>query len=210
MIVRFKPGLVIVTAETESEKQLLGSHAMSNDGHLFVLRRQDDRTLKMLHCGLREDVCREPLNVTSRASDPAIRLISNLAFTPFELHDRQYASVEGFWQGLKFDEESAREQIAQLSGMNARRTRNEAKPAESFVYNGRRYRTGTYEHWQLMEQACWAKFSQHEEARAALLSTGERPLSHRVRHDSRTIPGVIMADIWMSLRSRLRSASQTD
>ena len=34
--------------------------------------------------------------------------------------------------------------------------------------------------------------------------TGERPLSHRTRPDSRTIPGVILAEIWMRLRSRLR------
>jgi hypothetical protein len=57
-----------------------------------------------------------------------------------------------------------------------------------------------------MEQACRAKFSQNEEARTALLATGRRPLVHRMRRDSRTIPGVIMADIWMRIRDRLREA----
>ena len=42
-------------------------------------------------------------------------------------------------------------------------------------------------------------------AREALLSTGTRPLMHRMRRDSKTIPGVIMADIWMRLRERLRA-----
>jgi len=36
-----------------------------------------------------------------------------------------------------------------------------------------------------------------------LLATGERPLVHHVPRDSRTIPGVIMAEIWMALRSEL-------
>jgi predicted NAD-dependent protein-ADP-ribosyltransferase YbiA (DUF1768 family) len=55
-----------------------------------------------------------------------------------------------------------------------------------------------------MERACWAKFSQNEDAREALLTTGERPLAHVMRHDSTTIPGAIMAQIWMRIRRRLR------
>jgi hypothetical protein len=56
-----------------------------------------------------------------------------------------------------------------------------------------------------MEQACRAKFSQNEEARAARLATGWRPRDHVVRRDSKAIPGVIMADIWMRIRAELRS-----
>jgi predicted NAD-dependent protein-ADP-ribosyltransferase YbiA (DUF1768 family) len=55
-----------------------------------------------------------------------------------------------------------------------------------------------------MRRACRAKFAQNEHAREALLATGERPLVHQVPRDSRTIPGVIMAEIWMALRSELR------
>ena len=55
-----------------------------------------------------------------------------------------------------------------------------------------------------MEAACRAKFAQNEVARAALLATGSRPLTHVVRRDSRAIPGVIMASIWMRIRSDLR------
>ena len=40
-----------------------------------------------------------------------------------------------------------------------------------------------------------AKFEQSEAAQTALLSTGMRPLVHQMRRDSRTIPGVVMADI---------------
>ncbi len=55
-----------------------------------------------------------------------------------------------------------------------------------------------------MREACWAKFTQHPEARRALLATGERPLTHRMRLDSVNIPGALMADIWMRIRDRLR------
>jgi predicted NAD-dependent protein-ADP-ribosyltransferase YbiA (DUF1768 family) len=60
----------------------------------------------------------------------------------------------------------------------------------------------------LMRRACKAKFEQNENARAALLGTGTRPLVHLVRPDSRTIPGVVMADIWMKLRADLRRAAE--
>jgi predicted NAD-dependent protein-ADP-ribosyltransferase YbiA (DUF1768 family) len=54
-----------------------------------------------------------------------------------------------------------------------------------------------------MYLACSAKFSQHEHARAALVGTGDRPLIHKTRRDSRTIPSVVMADIWMCIRRTL-------
>jgi predicted NAD-dependent protein-ADP-ribosyltransferase YbiA (DUF1768 family) len=55
-----------------------------------------------------------------------------------------------------------------------------------------------------MAEACRAKFTQHAGAREALLSTGSRLLTHRTRRDSRTIPGALMADIWMRLRGQIR------
>jgi predicted NAD-dependent protein-ADP-ribosyltransferase YbiA (DUF1768 family) len=61
-----------------------------------------------------------------------------------------------------------------------------------------------------MTRACRAKFTQHAEAMAALLGTGERPLVHRMRRDSRTIPGAVMAEIWMKLRAELRARPRTD
>jgi len=56
-----------------------------------------------------------------------------------------------------------------------------------------------------MEKACRAKFTQNAEAAAALLATGDRPLTHVVRRDSKTIPGVVMAAIWMRIRKELKN-----
>jgi hypothetical protein len=74
------------------------------------------------------------------------------------------------------------------------------------IYGGNEIPVGAYEHWQLTRRACRAKFGQSADPRNALLGTGERPLIHVVKHDSRTIPGVIMASIWMALRKSLRGA----
>src|SRR5262249_33934821 len=150
------------------------------------------------------DACREPINITSRIADPALRIISNFAETWFYLDGRAYASVEGFWQGLKFEEPAERERVAQLSGKVAQEAGRERTYGASVTYEGASVAVGTWSHWRLMERACRAKFEQNLAAREALLSTGERPLTHRVRRDSKAIPGVIMADIWTRIRADLR------
>jgi predicted NAD-dependent protein-ADP-ribosyltransferase YbiA (DUF1768 family) len=204
MKVRLKSNLIVVTAESLEERESLAVWSSTAEGHVFALVLQPDgQTFRLNDLGLREVACREPLNVTSRATDEAVRLISNFASTPFELDDATYGSVEAFWQGLKFPEESRRREIAPLSGDTARRAGFGAPESAIIEYLGKSIRVGTSEHWRLMAIACWAKFGQHKAARHALLSTGERPLVHKTRKDSRTIPGVVMADIWMKVRRGL-------
>jgi hypothetical protein len=82
-----------------------------------------------------------------------------------------------------------------------------AADADTFDYRGRIVRVGTADHWDLMKAACEAKFAQDVAARAALVATGSRPLTHRTRKDSRTIPGVVRAEIWMRTRRRIAGES---
>ncbi len=205
MQVRLKNRLIVVTAETDEEFQEVARWSLVHADHAFSVSIQDQQTFLLKGLGPRAEACREPINVISNATDESIRLISNLAETPFVLHGRAYASIEGFWQGLKFPAEEERLRIAQLHGAEAKRAGQQAPEAETVEYQGARIRVGCYEHWSLMHQACWAKFTQHEEAKRALLGTGTRPLVHKTKRDSRTIPGVIMANIWMRIRSRLRN-----
>src|ERR1700734_1317152 len=95
-----------------------------------------------------------------------------------------------------------------MDGLAARTARREGTSGATIVYDGETVRVGTWDHWQLMERACSAKFTQNADAREALLSTGQRPLIHRTRRDSRDIPGVIMCDIWMRIRRRLRNRAE--
>jgi predicted NAD-dependent protein-ADP-ribosyltransferase YbiA (DUF1768 family) len=214
MKVRLKPGLLIVTAESPEERDALAAWSQPLDGHVFALRLQDAQTVRLTDLGSRADACREPINVTSRSADPAIQLISNFAHTPFELDGLPYASVEAFWQGLKFPDEPRRRQIASLYGDDARRAGFDAPDSATTEYRGRIVRVGTADHWRLMTFACWAKFNQHDAARQALLASADRPLVHKTRRDSRNIPGVVMADIWMKVRcglvNRIESEVQLD
>ncbi len=145
----------------------------------------------------------QPINITFDDTPMPLQLISNLAETPFELDGCRYASIEAFWQGLKFANLAKRAELAHLTGHAAKSAGDKAPKASVIVYQGAYIKTGSPAHWLLMERACRAKFLQCEAARSALLATGQTPLKHKVKVDSRTIPGVVMAEIWMRIRAEL-------
>lgn len=205
MRAQLKDNMIIIVAEDIRDREDLARLASEADGHVFALHTKGGKGCMLTNLGPRETVCREPINITFTA-DERWRPISNLAQTPFSLHGRRYASVEGFWQGLKFDEEADRQRVAAMHGPEAKLAGSSIPERARFSYDGKTIAVGRPEHWSLMREACLAKFSQDAAARAALLGTGERPLEHRMRRDSRTIPGVVMADIWMRVRSRLRKS----
>ena len=196
-----KAGVIVLVPEAEDDPEAFAAWREAATEHVFVLRAQPRGGTVLHDLGPREEACREPLNVGYRSPDWRIMLISNFAPTPFELDGRAYASVEGLWQGLKFPAEADRRRIAALYAGTAKRAGEAAVPAETFEYEGER----THAHWKLMERACRAKFSQNAEARSALLATGDRPITHVMRRDSTTIPGAIMAEIWMRIRARLQT-----
>lgn len=200
---------LIVAPEGLEERALLEEWGAGVEGRLFSIKVVKGGACLFQDIGTLKEVSGEPLNIHFGASDDRVRLISNLARAPFELDGRHYASVEGFWQGLKFPSQEARDRIAELSGMQAKRAGKAAPSSEAFVYGGRVVRTGSPQHWKLMFRACKAKFRQNEAARTALLGTGRRILVHRVRKDSVTIPGAIMADIWMRIRKALLRSSDS-
>lgn len=202
MRVTLKAGMLILATETPLETEALGNWADGNREHVFHLVSGSGKGAAFQDLGAHDEACGTPINIVY-SGDARWRPISNLAQSRFELHGRRYASVEGFWQGLKVDDEAERRRIGALWGNDAKRATR--RSPSTFEYEGKSVVSGTYDHWTLMFQACLAKFAQDAEARAALMATGTRPLTHRVRHDSRVIPGVLMADIWMRVRSRLNA-----
>lgn len=198
MRLTFQNDVIGLSAETEAENAICAI-LMAADRHVFLLHCTTDRGFALAELGPQDEACRAPLNIT-HAVEARFQPISNLAHTPFDLDERRYASVEGFWQGLKFDDPAQRARIAKLWGPEAREAGKPAGQPDSFLYEGLRIVAGSPEHWQAMRRACRAKFDQHAVARQALLATGARWLTHRTRRDSRTIPGAIMAQIWMDIR----------
>jgi predicted NAD-dependent protein-ADP-ribosyltransferase YbiA (DUF1768 family) len=150
-----------------------------------------------------EESSSEPIDIGSRVVNRDHALISNFAATPFQLDGRRYPSVEGFWQSLRFPDEADRARVAALSGTAAKRAGRSSHWGTTFDYDGTRIAVGHADHWNLMERACEAKFAQNPRASRALLATGVRPLRHRAGIDSRSIPGVVMAGIWMRVRARM-------
>jgi predicted NAD-dependent protein-ADP-ribosyltransferase YbiA (DUF1768 family) len=199
-------GRLILVPGTQQEQLELAGWKEGHAGHVLQVHATSGRGA--VRPGPKAEACNEPLQVISTVKDPVIRLISNFAHTPFTLDGREYASVEGFWQGLKFAKDSDRRRLAAMWGREARQAGEEQPYGATVHHEGEDIPVGAWRHWGLMERACTAKFTQHPEAREALLSTGSRPLTHRVRRDSKTIPGVIMADIWMRIRSRARNEEE--
>jgi predicted NAD-dependent protein-ADP-ribosyltransferase YbiA (DUF1768 family) len=122
-------------------------------------------------------------------------LLSNFAPTPFTIHGKRYASLEGFWQMMKYPEDPrdpratfpgvqwayTREQVAQLTSFAAKHAgdlaeTNMAKMGITWVsFEGKRmeYRPAQPgAHYQLIVAATREKVRQNPQVRSVLLATG--------------------------------------
>ena len=146
------------------------------------------------------------LNVGYSSRDWRAKLLSNFAPTPFRLWGEDFTSVEGFWQGLKFEEGSPEQKrVFSLYAYEAKRAGKAAskKPGDTFRWKGKEYVVGSPEHQNLMLQALRAKFSQNPEAKKALLATRGLSLVHELPRDSKTIPGATFAAMLEQVREEL-------
>jgi predicted NAD-dependent protein-ADP-ribosyltransferase YbiA (DUF1768 family) len=123
-------------------------------------------------------------------------LLSNFAATPFTFHGQRYASLEGFWQMMKFPESAddprakfprlqwpyTREQVAQMTGFEAKHAgtvaeQNMEKMGITWVtFQGERmeYRPAQPgEHYRLIVAAMREKVQQNPEVKKVLLATGD-------------------------------------
>ena len=123
-------------------------------------------------------------------------LLSNFAPTPFIFRGKRYASLEGFWQMMKYPESATdpratfpglgwpytREQVAQLTAFDAKRAGDSAEKnmkAMSITwvtFEGKQmeYRApGKSEFYDLIVAATWEKVRQNSQVQKVLLSTGD-------------------------------------
>lgn len=199
-----KTGLLVITVETEDETATFAAWRAAAGGHVFLVSAGSDTGISLHDLGSRDEACRTPLNIVFDQCDARWQPISNLALAPFVLDGKPYSSVEAFWQGLKFESDADRARAADLWGVEARRVAARLPEQATFRYDSAIHATGAHGHHALMERACRAKFAQNLAAREAPLATKDRLLVHRTRRDSKTIPGALMADIWMRIRADLR------
>jgi len=154
-------------------------------------------------------------------------LLSNFAATPFVFHGRRYASLEGFWQMMKYpegpDDPRAtfpglhwafnREQVAQLTGFAAKRAgtlaeQNMLKMGIGWVsFEGKRfdYKPATPgEHCRLIAAATREKVRQNPQVQKALLATGNLVLKPDHHQDPNAPAAWRYCEILMHIRTELR------
>ena len=153
MRVVLKPGVLVLSPETEAEQEAFAAWRVGAAGHVFAFDGGSDRGGALIDLGPREEACREPINIVFTQSEARFQPISNLAHTPFRLDGSEYASVEGFWQGLRFSDEADRARVAGLWGLEAKRAVSGVRQP-SFDYLGETYPSGGPGHHTLMRRAC--------------------------------------------------------
>ncbi len=154
-------------------------------------------------------------------------LLSNFAATPFVFHGQRYASLEGFWQMMKYPEGPSdprasfpglrwlftRAQVAQLAGFEAKRAgalaeQNMRAMGSTWVtFEGRRmeYRPATPgEHYRLIAAATREKVRQNEEVKRVLLSTGNLALKPDHRQEPNAPAAWRYYEILMQIRAQLQ------
>lgn len=156
-------------------------------------------------------------------------VFSNFAATSFVLDHQSYASVEGFWQMMKFPDvllandpradptyvwSNTRDQVAAMVGFEAKDAGNEGSKVMKDLginwvsYQGKQmeYRTSEKgEHYKLIRKAMRAKLNQNQEVKDLLLKTGDLILKPDHEQGEDVPPAWKYFDIWMEFREELRS-----
>lgn len=160
-------------------------------------------------------------------------LLSNFAPTPFEFRGKRYASLEGFWQMMKFPEgpederaqwqdvhwRHTRDEVAQMTDWAAKRAGDQAdaimrkKRINWVTFDGKKmdYRTSAAgEHYSLIKEAMREKVRQNPEVKKVLLATGDLVLRPD-HHQGRNPPAAWRYyDILMEIRHELQQEPEAE
>ncbi|MCB0366201.1 MAG: NADAR family protein [Bdellovibrionaceae bacterium] len=160
-------------------------------------------------------------------------LLSNFAATPFAFRGKTYASMEGFWQAMKFPEGEedprnkdkrvtwpwTRAQVEQMTAFEAKRAGDVASKNMKTMdinwvsFEGKRmtYRTSEKgDHYALILEATREKLRQNPPVKDALMATGHLRLRPDHHQGPNPPPAWRYYEIWEQLRSELRfNAEQT-
>lgn len=153
-------------------------------------------------------------------------LLSNFASTPFIFRGKRYASLEGFWQMMKYPENAddlrakfpglkwpnTREQVSQMTAFEASRA---GKAAEAnmktmgidwVTFDGRqmKYRANERgEFYKLIVAATREKVRQNPDVKKVLLATGDLILKPDHHQDPNSSPAWRYFEILMQIRREL-------
>jgi predicted NAD-dependent protein-ADP-ribosyltransferase YbiA (DUF1768 family) len=157
-------------------------------------------------------------------------LLSNFAATPFTFHGQRYASLEGFWQMMKYPENASdpratfpgvtwtltRQQVSQLTAFDAKHAGQLADQNMKLMgitwvsFEGKHleYRPSVPgEHYRLIAEATGEKVRQNPEVKRVLLATGDLILRPDHHEEAEAVAAWRYYDILMQIRSELRRGS---
>jgi hypothetical protein len=158
-------------------------------------------------------------------------LLSNFAPTPFDLDGVRYASLEGFWQAMKYPEgpndpranipgftwPHTRAQVMQMTAFEAKAAGDVGSNAmralgiNYVTYQGQRldYRTvAKGDHYNLIVRATWAKVSQNQNVKDVLLATKDLTLMPDHAQEANASPAWEYFKIWTEIRTTLQRQEQ--
>lgn len=151
-------------------------------------------------------------------------ILSNFAPTPFSYRGKKYASVEGFWQMMKYPENAddaraifsltnTRSEVALMVAFDAKKAGDLASAEmkkhniDWVTFEGKKF---TYcsiipgEHYQLIKDAMTEKVKQNPRVKEILLATGDLILKPDHAEGSCKAPEWRYYDMWMMIRSELQ------
>lgn len=153
----------------------------------------------------------QELNIHSRAKDERSKKLSNFAKCPFELDGVTLASIEGLLQGIKYQEgDPGREKTFEMSGLAAKVSGRKAPWTGMVYWKGETLQFGSEAHRALLIRGLEAKFTQCEDAKAALLATGGLTLVHKLgrragKPGQGSLPNGRFCETLMRIRDQLRA-----
>jgi len=157
-------------------------------------------------------------------------LLSNFSATPFEFRGKRYASLEGFWQVMKYPEspddprakfaelewQHSRDEVAQLTAFDAKKAGDlgsqnmKTMGIDWVTFEGQRieYKPAEPgEHYRLIVEATREKVRQNPEVQRVLLATGDLILKPD-HHQPRDAPAAWRYyEILMEIRGGLQRAA---
>lgn len=155
-------------------------------------------------------------------------IFSNFAATSFEFRGNRYASVEGFWQMMKYPEnasdprakisgwEFSRDEVAKMTAFDAKHagdlgsTQMKKLKIDWVSFDGTHfsYRSAhSGEHYRLIIAAMCEKLKQNPQVRDLLMKTGDLILKPDHAQDPSDPPEWRYFEIWMRMREKLKKNS---
>lgn len=138
--------------------------------------------------------------------------LSNFAKTPFVIDNIECACAESFIQSLKCSEIGEQKLFCLLAGQQAwekgTKLTEQVFTAGKVWWRGIPYNLQSPEHFRLVKRGLFAKFSQSEIAREALLASGDAILTHdygQLSGKKQSLPVDVFCQIVTDIRLQIRS-----